>query len=110
LHHYAFEVATLQELGLLGDVLDRDGGRYVWGPGRHGAGDNIAAYHLDPAGFMVEHYADMQLIFDDGWEPRTWAADDERALNVWGPRWPGDPGQFSIGLAREQAVVGDARR
>jgi catechol 2,3-dioxygenase-like lactoylglutathione lyase family enzyme len=110
LHHYAFEVATLGELGLLGDVLDRAGGRYLWGPGRHGAGDNIATYHLDPAGVMVEHYADMQLIFDDRWEPRTWAADDSRALNTWGPTWPGDPGRFSIGLAGEQAVVGDARR
>jgi catechol 2,3-dioxygenase-like lactoylglutathione lyase family enzyme len=119
LHHYAFEVATLQELGLLGDVLDRAGGRYVWGPGRHGAGDNIAAYHLDPAGVMVEHYADMQLIFDDAWEPRSWSVDDHRATNTWGPIPQDDPSDFGVGLvapssraqaASDTAVAGNARR
>jgi catechol 2,3-dioxygenase-like lactoylglutathione lyase family enzyme len=85
LHHYAFELATAQELASIGDVLDQAGRSYIWGPGRHGAGDNIATYHLDAAGAMVEHYTDMQLIFDDDWEPRSWSVEDPRTANTWGP-------------------------
>jgi catechol 2,3-dioxygenase-like lactoylglutathione lyase family enzyme len=85
LHHYAFEVASAQDLVSFGDALDRAGGRFIWGPGRHGAGDNIATYHLDPGNAVVEHYTDMQLITSDEWEARRWSADDYRTTNTWGP-------------------------
>ena len=39
LNHYAWEVESLAELGRLGETLARNGGRFIWGPGRHGAGD-----------------------------------------------------------------------
>jgi catechol 2,3-dioxygenase len=98
LHHYAFELATAHDVAILGDVLDRAGTRLIWGPGRHGAGDNIAAYHLDPAGALVEHYADMQLIFDEGWEPRSWSVDDPRTANTWGTVPQASLNDFGVGL------------
>src|SRR3989442_1710762 len=59
LHHYAWEVENIGQLGLLGDVLEKNNGKFLWGPGRHGAGGNLFTYHLDPAGCVVEYYADL---------------------------------------------------
>lgn len=85
LHHYAWEVEGLPELGRLGDLLDTQGRCFLWGPGRHGAGDNIFTYHHDPAGAIVEYYADMERIYDDAaHQPRRWDIADRRAANLWG--------------------------
>src|SRR5579859_4462745 len=59
LNHYAWEVESLATLGALGDVLARNDGRFIWGPGRHGAGGNIYTYHFDPAGAIFEYSADL---------------------------------------------------
>ncbi len=90
LHHYAWEVEGLPELGRLGDLLDQQGRYFLWGPGRHGAGDNIFTYHHDPAGAIVEYYADMERIYDDAPRPRHWALADRRAANLWGASFSRD--------------------
>ena len=41
LFHVAFEVDSMVELARLADALGRDGRCLAWGPGRHGAGDNV---------------------------------------------------------------------
>jgi catechol 2,3-dioxygenase-like lactoylglutathione lyase family enzyme len=96
LYHYAFEVASIQALADIGDALDRAGQRVIWGPGRHGAGDNLAVYHYDGSGTIVEHYCEMQLIVDDSWEPRRWDLADVRAVSTWGP--PPEQSVFEQGL------------
>jgi catechol 2,3-dioxygenase len=90
LHHYAWEVESLAFLGQLGDVLEKKGGRFLWGPGRHGAGGNLFTYHLDPAGCVVEYYADLIKIYDEaGYRPGNWVMSDYRFANLWGPGIPG---------------------
>jgi catechol 2,3-dioxygenase len=90
LHHYAWEVENIGALGLLGDVLEKNGGRFLWGPGRHGAGGNLFTYHLDPAGCVVEYYADLIKIYDEaGYRPGKWVMSDYRFANLWGPGIPG---------------------
>jgi catechol 2,3-dioxygenase-like lactoylglutathione lyase family enzyme len=90
LHHYAWEVESLAILGQLGDVLEKNGSRFLWGPGRHGAGGNLFTYHLDPAGCVVEYYADMIRIYDEAsYRPGRWAMSDYRFANLWGPGIPG---------------------
>jgi catechol 2,3-dioxygenase len=89
LHHYAWEVESLAMLGQLGDVLEKNGGRFLWGPGRHGAGGNLFTYHLDPAGCVVEYYSDLIKIYDEaGYRPGEWAMTDYRFANLWGPGIP----------------------
>jgi catechol 2,3-dioxygenase len=44
LHHHAWKVQSDAELGRLADLLDQHRLRLLWGPVRHGAGNNIAAY------------------------------------------------------------------
>lgn len=89
LNHYAWNVENLAILGQLGDVLARNGGRFIWGPGRHGAGNNLFTYHFDPAGSVVEYYADMYQVWDErAYVPGHWSLEDHRGPNLWGPGVP----------------------
>jgi catechol 2,3-dioxygenase len=89
LNHYAWEVADIGVLAYLGDTLDRNGGRFIWGPGRHGAGQNVFTYHFDPAGNIVEYYADVYQVWDEGsYVPGRWSIEDPRFANLWGPGPP----------------------
>src|SRR5262245_53849167 len=100
LNHYAWGVESLAILGQLGDVLARNGGRFIWGPGRHGAGRNLFTYHFDPAGAMVEYYADLYQVWDeDSYEPGHWSLDDHRFANVWGPGPPPEMMEAATPLA-----------
>jgi catechol 2,3-dioxygenase-like lactoylglutathione lyase family enzyme len=100
LNHYAWGVENLATLGALGDVLERNGGRFIWGPGRHGAGQNLFTYHFDPAGFIVEYYADLYQVWDERtYEAGRWRIDDMRAQNLWGPGAPREMMETAIPLA-----------
>lgn len=65
LHHFAWEFAQFSDFMRLGDLLDTQDRLMVWGPGRHGCGDNLFSYYVDRAGFMVECSAEMEVILDD---------------------------------------------
>jgi catechol 2,3-dioxygenase len=65
MHHYAWEISSIADLARLGDRLHETGQHILWGPVRHGSGNNLAAYFADPAGIVVEYYCDMQKIYND---------------------------------------------
>jgi catechol-2,3-dioxygenase len=92
LHHHAWEVRDIGEIARLADLLAARGEHLLWGPIRHGAGDNIAAYFVDPSGVIVEYYADMQRIYDEDHEPGQWTMEDPRSYSLWAPVPP--PGDF----------------
>lgn len=59
-----------------GDSLMRGGGRLKdaghpvqWGPGRHGPGNNLFNYFIDPFGVAIEYTAEVQQV-DDTYTPR----------------------------------------
>ncbi len=90
LHHHAWAVPNVAELARLGDLIDDRGGTLIWGPLRHGAGNNIAVYFADPWGSVVEVYTEMESITDEhGFTVRTWSNDDDR----WWSRWTKVRGQ-----------------
>jgi hypothetical protein len=100
LNHYAWGVENLSTLGALGDILEANGGTFIWGPGRHGAGQNLFTYHFDPAGFIVEYYADLYQVWDERtYEPGHWTLEDTRAQNLWGPGAPREMMETAIPLA-----------
>ena len=62
--HAAYELPNMDaELRGLGR-LKREGLRVEWGIGRHGTGDNVFAYYIDPNGFVVEYTTEMQQVDD----------------------------------------------
>lgn len=92
LHHHAWAVESIADLGRLADSLCFEGDVLVEGPVRHGIGNNIAAYFKGAAGEVVEYYTDMQQIRDDDYPPGQWEAtpDDFRWYSRWTQRMPSD--------------------
>jgi catechol 2,3-dioxygenase-like lactoylglutathione lyase family enzyme len=86
LHHYAFDANAIDDLVGIADTLALKDRTLLWGPGRHGAGDNIFTYYLDPNGCAVETSVGMARIDnDDLYEPRTWSlGPNSKVRNLWG--------------------------
>jgi len=65
LNHIAFEMrdidAILRGMGRLKDANCAT----VWGPGRHGPGNNAFAYFVAPFGACIEYTAEVQRVADD---------------------------------------------
>ncbi|AHH19798.1 putative extradiol dioxygenase [Nocardia nova SH22a] len=104
LHHYAFETADIRGLAQLGDLLAERAQNFIWGPGRHGLGQNIFTYHLDPAGSILEVTSDMlQIESEAEWEAEVWT-DAAKSGVLWGPMPPTGFRDLSIpaGSAPEQ--------
>jgi len=78
MHHHAWEVQSIADLSHLGDRVYEYGKRLLWGPVRHGVGNNIAAYFADPAGYALAHTT--RLV------PRLAARGEaaRKAGDVWG--------------------------
>jgi catechol 2,3-dioxygenase len=81
-HHHAWQAQGVGDLTRLGDRLHDLGRRLLWGPVRHGAGHNIAAYYVEPSGCVVELYCDIEHIYDDLRPPVRWEAGD-----IWFNNW-----------------------
>jgi catechol 2,3-dioxygenase-like lactoylglutathione lyase family enzyme len=83
LNHVSFEMRGIDEYMRGTGRLIRHGNRLLWGPGRHGAGDNTFSYFLDPSRNIVEYTTELERIPDEGWTPRVYPATPERA-DQWG--------------------------
>ncbi|GFF46822.1 metapyrocatechase 2 [Aspergillus udagawae] len=85
-HHCSFEVYDYDTQHLGHQWLARKGYRSVWGVGRHILGSQIFDYWWDPAGNMVEHYADGDLVNED--TPIGVLPAGHESLAIWGPEVP----------------------
>ena len=89
IHHYAWEVQSLAQLGDFADRVDQRGGSVLWGPGRHTIGSNIAVYFLEPCGVVVELYADMERVYDElNRKPGSWEMVGHKWFSQWMPQLP----------------------
>lgn len=77
LHHIAFQLKDASHQYNASDILANQGIPTIWGPSRHTAGSNIATYHYDTDGHVVELYTDMDVYIPelDMFEPRPWHAE-----------------------------------
>ncbi len=90
MHHFAFEVVDFSYLAQQAEHLLRNGYVLLFGPGRHGPGQNQFEYFRDPERNLIEFMCDIQQIWDDAtYVPRVWSA-NERWVNMWGPDAPDD--------------------
>lgn len=74
LNHIAFQMPDLESV-MRGSGNVKDAGYPIgWGVGRHGPGDNVFAYFVDPAGVVIEYTAEV-LQVDDSYRakgPSEW--------------------------------------
>lgn len=89
LHHVAFEIGGWSTYKDLCDHLASQGHTVEYGPGRHGPGNNLFVYVVDPSsGLRLELYADMAHV-DEDHQPLAWESVDRvRTVNQWGPQPP----------------------
>jgi 2,3-dihydroxy-p-cumate/2,3-dihydroxybenzoate 3,4-dioxygenase len=85
LNHVAFEMqdidAVMRGIGRMRDA----GYAPVWGPGRHGPGNNVFAYFVAPFGAVVEYTAEVQRV-DNSYKvgaPEDWKWPPNR-VDHWG--------------------------
>lgn len=90
LHHLSFELVDFAELGHQAEHLMRNGRQLLWGPGRHGPGNNQFEYFRDGDGNIIEFTCDAEQIWDPDREMRVWNPDEELWINLWGPMPPDD--------------------
>jgi hypothetical protein len=84
--HAAFEVHDfdIQQLGH--QYLKEQGHELCWGVGRHVLGSQIFDYWYDPSRFVVEHYADGDLV--NSATPVAHVQAGKENLSIWGPPVP----------------------
>ena len=69
LNHVAFLVPDLEAVMRGSGRMIDAGFPIAWGVGRHGPGDNVFAYFIDPVGFVIEYTAEV-LQVDDSYVSR----------------------------------------
>jgi len=87
IHHIAFEVRDWTDVKRASDFLAQSNIHLTWGPLRHIIGHNIAIYHQNPDGVVVEFYCEMDQMYDEElgyFEPRPWHQDRPQRPKIWG--------------------------
>lgn len=69
LNHVAFLMSDLEAVMRGSGRMIDAGFPIAWGVGRHGPGDNVFAYFIDPVGFVIEYTAEV-LQVDDSYAVR----------------------------------------
>jgi len=83
INHIAYETRGIDEYLRASGRLMRAGEECVWGPGRHGPGDNTFSYFIDRSGFVAEYTTALEQI--DDWTthvPRV-----HPAIPEWSDQW-----------------------
>ena len=87
--HVAYEVATLDDVMLLGSHMEQAGWRTNVGPIRHNVGASLSWYVWNPAGGVSEALTDIDRV-DDRWQPETF---DPGSPDFFGHTWVARPEQ-----------------
>lgn len=83
--HTAFELRDWAHMHDACDFLSLNGYKLLWGPGRHGVGHNLFAYHRAPNGLITETFAELDRMNEElgYFEPRPWHRDNPQRPKVW---------------------------
>ncbi|KAK6429096.1 hypothetical protein LTR95_014758 [Oleoguttula sp. CCFEE 5521] len=83
-HHSSFEVEDIDTQFMGHQWLEKKGHELVWGIGRHVHGSQVFDYWYDPSHFIIEHFADGDVVNEDTEILRAEAGH----MAVWGPPVP----------------------
>ncbi|HET8846614.1 MAG TPA: VOC family protein [Ktedonobacteraceae bacterium] len=88
--HVGYSIPSGPEMLAWADYLSRMQRPILWGPGRHGAGNDLFLRFADTDGIHIELSAELQQYYDRDvtTPPRLWHTRPS-ALNLWGvmPAW-----------------------
>jgi catechol 2,3-dioxygenase len=100
LNHMAYEMTNIDGLMRGAGRMKAHGFNLEWGVGRHGPGDNVFSYFVEPNGFVAEYTTEMQQVDESDYK----AHDAEYWTNfMTGPcRW----GMASQASNRLRAAMG----
>lgn len=87
LNHVAYEMPSVDHFMRGVGALKQQGITPLWGPGRHGPGNNTFSYFADPAGLVCEYTSDVAQIVEDEWLCRVWRRVPELS-DLWGTAGP----------------------
>jgi catechol 2,3-dioxygenase-like lactoylglutathione lyase family enzyme len=86
LNHMAYEMQNIDGLMRGSGRLKQNGFNVEWGVGRHGPGDNVFSYFIEPNGFVAEYTTEVEQVDEATYVPNTpeyWAAFPSRPCR-WG--------------------------
>ena len=86
--HHAYETTGWGDIKLWADHFAALRVPLWWGPGRHGAGNNLFFMVKDPDGNNIELSAELEVLAR-GQPGKDWPAGG-RAINLWGTVWNRD--------------------
>ena len=82
-NHYCFDLTDWHAIKETCDHLKRNQVPIIYGPSRHGPGDNIFLYIPDPAGNIIELSTEMLQISDElSYRPQDWP-NAPGTVDVW---------------------------
>ena len=82
LDHHCYETSSWNDLRDWADYWSTLDLNIVWGPGRHGPGNNLFLFVNDPDGNWIEMSAELETLLESR-EAGRWPH-EERTLNLWG--------------------------
>jgi catechol 2,3-dioxygenase-like lactoylglutathione lyase family enzyme len=84
LNHVAFEVPTVDDMLRGIEQMNERGYEVLWGPGRHGPGNNTFGYFLAPNRQVIEYTSEVQQVFDEEEvAPKMWLPEEMRVYDSW---------------------------
>ena len=89
LNHIAFEMKDVDAVMRGIGRMRESGFECVWGPGRHGPGNNVFAYFIGPDNFVIEYTAEVEKV-DESYRvraPGEWAYPPGHS-DLWGATPP----------------------
>lgn len=86
-NHVAYELPSVDAYMRAVGRLNQAGIEPLWGPGRHGPGNNTFAYFADPAGLVPEFTSEVEQIDEDDYLPRVWNRVADQS-DLWGTAGP----------------------
>jgi catechol 2,3-dioxygenase-like lactoylglutathione lyase family enzyme len=87
INHVAYEMASVDHFMRGVGRLRHHAQLPLWGPGRHGPGNNTFSYFADPAGLVCEYTSEVDQVTEDAWLCRVWRRTPELA-DLWGTAGP----------------------
>jgi catechol 2,3-dioxygenase-like lactoylglutathione lyase family enzyme len=90
LHHFQFTLKNAPAVHAACESFHAGGEVDVlWGPVRHGPGNNIAVYFYDHDRHFIEYSAEEEIILDDAaYLVQQWDTENPKTLDEWGSTAP----------------------